>query len=1016
MANEFAPLRIISGYSFLKSGLTIERISASIKSNDYVGAALADFGVLYGLPSFAHELTKLNKKYLIGLSVSLEDEIVLYALNEAGYHSLIKISKLVSEEKLDLDSLKLYLNANIAVVVETNYGAFKSKFEEGLDGHYLHYLAEISKNVKEFYLGIEVTSKEEFNYAQKVREFAKNHSYSTIAFPRIEYQNKDNALILTLVNAIDKDEKIDIKEEKGQSYFRKVDDYKKLYTPREIANTVALLNKSKFDYFQKRGQMIHYPVKDSKEELRKLSLQGLKDKHLDDEKHIQRLNYELDVIISMGYEDYFLIVSDYVNYAKNHDILVGPGRGSAAGSLVSYALNITEVDPLDYDLLFERFLNKARKTMPDIDVDFMDTKREDIVNYMIEKYGNDKVANIVTFQTIQAKQALRDVGRIYDIPTRHIDLLSKSITDKLSLRDAYKKLETFRKLVDSDKYFLDIVSLASKIEGLPRQSGVHAAGVVLNNVPLDDVLPITIDLNNHYTTQYEKDYLEEQGFLKMDFLSLRTLTTIDTCIKMINENHHLNLDFYHLPYKEDPNIFKIISSGNTAGIFQIESSGMKNAIKIIEPNKFEDIVVLLSIFRPGPMDNIKDYKDKSTGKIKVSYINKYIEKVLGPTFGILIYQEQISSIATVMAGFTPEEADLFRRAVSHKEKAVLENAQKDFIAGSIRNGYSEKDAKKMFSDILKFANYGFNKSHAVVYAMTACRMAYLKYYYPLEFYVSLMMTSTGVSDTKFSEYVSELRRRDLKIFAPDINESELTFKVKEGGLLLPINVIKGLFEQNAHKIIDERTLKGPYKDFYDFVMRMKPYNIGESTYLKLIDSGCFDSLYPSRETLRKTLTYALQFAELSYGDNGQMILDETLEGNKKYFESKDDPLENLNAEYELLGIMLSDNPLRYKKDLLNKFNVVNLVDAKETNSTINIAGIISSVKTIKTRKNSETMAFVKLFDEYGEIEVTIFPRLYVDSYRKLTKNQIVLIKGHYDKKNEKESFIADELSLLEENN
>lgn len=1015
MTHEFVPLRIISGYSFLRSGLTMERISSSIKKNDFYGAGLADIGVLYGVPSFIDEMEKIQKKYIIGISISLEDEFVLYALNEEGYHSLIKLSKLISEEKLTLDLLKQNLTG-VAMVIETNYGQFKELFAEGFDSHYLHYLASFSKYVEHFYLGVEVRNKEEFAYAQKVREFAKNHSYDTIAFPRILYQNSDNAIILTIVNAIEKDEKITTKEEKSQSYFMDMEAYKKIYTGIEIANTKKLVDLSQFSFHQKRGEMIHFPVEDSKLELNKRALQGLRDKNIDDEAHQKRLEYELDIITSMGYEDYFLIVSDYVKYAKENDILVGPGRGSAAGSLLSYLLDITEVDPLEYDLQFERFLNKARKTMPDIDVDFMDIKREDVVNYMRNKYGEEKVATIVTFQTIQAKQALRDIGRIYDIPTRYIDMLSKSIVDKVTLREAYKKLETFRKLVDSDKYFLEIVSLASKIEGLPRQSGVHAAGVVLNDKPLEEGLPISIDLDGHYITQYEKDYLEEQGFLKMDFLSLRTLTTIDTCIKLVNQNHKTNLDFYHLPYKDDPNIFSLIASSQTAGIFQLESSGMKNAIKIIEPKSFEDIAVLLAIFRPGPMDNIREYKDKQSGKIKVTYLNKDIERVLAPTYGILIYQEQINQIAQVMAGFSPEKADLFRRAVSHKEKSVLESSQKDFIAGSINNGYSEKEAKKMFADILKFANYGFNKSHAVVYALTACRMAYLKYYYPLEFYVALLMTSSGVNDNKFSEYVSELKKRGLKIFAPDINESSIVFKAKEGGLLLPINAIKGLFETNAHKIIDERTMNGPFKDFYDFITRMNPQNIGESTYLKLIDAGCFDSLYPSRATLRSTLKYAMQFAELSFGSDGQMILDETLEGNKKYFETKDDPLENLSAEYELLGIMLSDNPLRYKTDLLRVNNVVNLVEAKDKYGIISIAGIVSTIKTIKTRKSGETMAFIKLFDEVGEIEVTVFPRLYVDHYRILTKNQILLIKGRYDKKDDKESFIAEEISLLEEVN
>ena len=1012
--NRFAPLRIISGYSFLKSGLTIDKIATSINKGDFYGAGISDLGYLYGLPSFVKEIEKLNKKYALGMSIELDDHYVLYAKNEIGYKNLIALSALYSKDELKLEDLFNHLEG-IILVLETNYGAFKENFLTGFDDKYMHQLAKLDKLSSDFYFGLEITSKDEFNYAQKIREFVNKYPYELIAFPRIKYQKKEDALILNIVEAIDKDEKIDIKSLEGQSYFMSFNDYQKIYTKIELENTCLLIDKCDFSFHQKRGEITHFPTDNATETLRNNVFKGLEIKNINDEKHIERANKELEVISSMGYEDYFLIVADYVNYAKNNDILVGPGRGSAAGSLVSYTLNITEVDPLEYDLSFERFLNKARKTMPDIDIDFMDTKREEMVQYMRNKYGEDKVATIATFQTIKAKQALRDIGRIYNIPTRHIDMLSKSITDKMTLRDAYKGLETFRNLVDSDKYFLEIVSLASKIEGLPRQAGLHAAGIILNNQPLQDVLPVTIDFEGHYTSQFEKDYLEEQGFLKMDFLSLRNLTTIDTCLNLINENKGLKLSFYDLPYK-DEKVFKLIAKGITSGVFQLESSGMKNAIKIMNPTCFEDVVALLALFRPGPMDNIKDYANRKDGKTKPYYLDKRSEKILSPTYGIIIYQEQISQIAQYVAGFSPSDADLFRRAVSHKEKDILLSAQNDFIKGAIKNGYKESDAKKLFLDIAKFANYGFNKSHAVVYAIIACRMGYLKYYYPLEFYTALLATSSSANDAKFNEYVSELKQRELKIFPPDINKSSTTFVVEDNGLLFPLNFIKGINEQVANKIVYERELNGKFKDFFDFVKRTFKQGVSESVLTKLIASGSFDKLYPSRSSLMATIKYALQYAELSYDGEGQLILDDTLEGQKQYFEQIDDPIEKLNQEYESLGIMLSDNPLRYKKDLLNSKNVINLVDAKEKTTNINIAGIISSIKTIKTRKKGETMAFIKIFDEYGEMEITVFPRLFTTTYTLLIKNNIILVNGRYEINEEKQSFIADSISLLEGEN
>ena len=1007
----FVPLRVISGYSFLHSGLTVEKIANSISSSGYIGAGLADFNNLYGLPSFIEALEKAKKKFIVGLSALINGySLVIYCTNEEGYRNLIKVSSLLSKQ-VDVSSYLKNSHSGLIGVLETNYGAFLEKMNS--PSELPKEVFKLSELVDKFYLGLEIKSEGEIPFNNKIRDFAYKYTYETVAFPRILYQKKNDAIILKILEAIDKGEKIEEKEETGLQYFRQVKEYESLYDKEELDLTEQILNLNKFNIHQKRGEIIKYPVNDAVDTLKHEVFNGLKAKGIADQPHIERCKYELDTIIDMGYQDYFLIVSDYVRYAKSHDILVGPGRGSAAGSLVSYALDITEVDPLKYDLQFERFLNKARKSMPDIDVDFMDISTESMVQYMREKYGNEHVGHIATFQTIQAKQALRDIGRIYDIPTRRIDILSKSITDKVTLREAYKTLPAFKSLVDSDKYFLEIVSLASKIEGLPRQQGLHAAGIILNNLPLEDSLPVVIDFEGHYTSQYEKDYLEAQGFLKMDFLSLRNLTIIDYCLKLINKRHNLNLDFYHLNY-EDENIFKLIAKGQTIGVFQLESSGMKNAIKIIEPKEFNDIVTLLSIFRPGPMDNIKNYKDRKTGKIKVSYLSKDLEKILAPTYGVLIYQEQVNAIAQVMAGFSKENADLFRRAISKKDKSVLESSKKDFITGAISKGYKEIDANNMFNQILKFANYGFNKSHAVVYAIIACRMAYLKYYYPLEFYASILTISSGGTDAKFGDYVSELKKRNLKVLLPNINLSKKNFEISEEGLLYPINMIRGVNVDVTNKILEDREINGEYTDFFNFVSRMYANNISELTIIKLINSGALDVFKVNRATLRATLHYAYQLAELSIDKNGQLILDETLSSQKQYFKDEDDPLTNLNLEYEELGIMLSDNPLRYKKDLLLANKVISINEIGEHTGYINIAGIVSSVKIIKSRKNNTSMAFVKLFDEDGEIEVVVFAKIYETSFALLEKNNILLIRGRVDYKDDKTSFIADKITLLEE--
>ena len=1011
--NNFVPLRIISCYSFLQSGLTMEKIKKGVNKNAYFGLGLCDKGVMFGVPEFVKISDELKRPYLIGLECKIdEDTLCLYAINEDGYHNLMKITTAIQKEEFSLEFLK-EKTAGLVAIIETYGGKFKELFVNG-DESFAKYLFAISNLFKDgFYLGLEVTKREDVSYANKIRKFANGHRYDCIAFPRILYEKKDDAIVLKIVDAIANEEKLSEKKLEGQQYFMSIDDYKKIYRSIEIENTKKILESSTFDFHQKRGELLHYPVNDSAVTLKESCFKALTKLGLDDkEEYVKRLEYELETIISLGYADYFLIVQDYVSYAKNNGILVGPGRGSAAGSLVSYLLNITEIDPLKYGLQFERFLNPFRKTMPDIDVDFMDIRRDEVVEYVRNKYGNEKVANIVAFQTIQAKQSLRDIGRVYDFKTSHIDLLSKRISKpNISLREAYKTLPEFKELVDSDPYFLEIVSLASKIEGLIRQNGLHAAGIILNNSPLENALPIINDFSEHYISQYEMTCLEEQGFLKMDFLGLRNLTTITYCVDLIKKNHpEININPKDIPY-DDEDIFPFISTGQTTGIFQIETTVMKRGIKILKPSCFEDIVALLAINRPGPMEFLPTYAKRKEGKEPVIYDDPCLEPILKETYGIIVYQEQVNMIARVMAGFSMGQADLFRRAISKKDNEKMLENEKAFIEGAVNNGHDEKVAHKVFDLIKKFANYGFNKSHSVVYSVIACQMAYLKLHYPLEFYAAILETSSSANDSKFNEYVSEMRKRNIAIVSPNINKSTKEFSIHNDALLFPLNAIHGVNELFANNIIEERN-KGEFKDYFDFVARMLKYRLSETQLNALIDAGCFDIFNSSRASFRASVKSAFQYAELTKKDDGQLDIGVNDFIKPYLIEDHDDPLENLDKEYEALGIMLSNSPLHYKADILRSKNIVSISDAKE-NRTAKIAGLIRGIKTISTKKGG-TMAFVKLADETDEIELTIFSDLYVSKIALLEKNKLIIAEIKRQRRNESIDFVADTIAPLEE--
>ena len=1011
----FAPLQIISGYSFLKSGLTLENIVKAVKKFDYFGAGICDINVMHGLAKFARYMSNenINKPYLCGITLKIKGfDFCLYCLSESGYQTLCQITSFIDEEDKICQFLSINQNGLLGIL-STSDDSIKEKFLN-VDNDLIYDIKFLSNLVQIFYIGIDASYQKDMQINEKIRQFADKYTYLCVAFPKILYFKKDDAIVLKIVHAIDQDEIISEKNLQGNNAFLSNEEYEKQYLKQEIDAINNIFRQNKFVMNIKRGEMLSFNAQNTIEKLKNDTFARLKELNLDnDERYVNRLNYELDVIIKMGFSDYFLIVSDYVRFAESVGILVGPGRGSAAGSLVSYLLKITKIDPLKYDLLFERFLNPSRKKMPDIDIDFMDTRRDEVINYLKEKYGKNKVSNIITFSTILAKQSLRDIGRIYNFKIHDIDLLSSRLLNpKLSLRNSYKTSKVFKEIVDSDPYYLNIVSLASKIENLPRQSGMHAAGIILNNTPIEYSLPIIKDFQNSYITQYEMDDLQEQGFLKMDLLGLKNLTIISECVDLINDVYkEAKLDKFNIPF-DDEKVFQLIQENKTMGIFQLESSGMKNAIKILKPSCFNDVVALLALFRPGPMDSIPTYARRKQGLEKINYISDDLKDILKETYGIIVYQEQIILIAQKMANFSLAKADIFRNAISKKNYNDIKQMQNDFINGALNNGYSNKVANDVFDHILKFASYGFNKSHSVAYSMIACQMAYLKAYYPLCFYQTILKFSNTTNDPKFLDYVDEMSSIGIHLAKPDINLSTDNFLINQNNLLFPLSLIKGINKETIKGILDNRLKNGLYKDFLDFMLRTLQYKISETQYLKLIDSGALDCLNPSRATLKQAISSYMQYALVINNDKGQMSLDIDMLPPPILGKVNDDPIENLENEYDVLGIMLSNNPLKFKKDLLTKENVISISEAIKKDRA-KVCGIIKSIKIIQTKKQ-QPMAFIKIFDETKEMELTAFSDTYQDNISLIKKNNIVVFEIYKNTYHNNTTYIIKTMKLLEE--
>ena len=738
-----------------------------------------------------------------------------------------------------------------------------------------------------------------------------------------------------------------------------------------------------------------------------------------DEKLKERVSYELNTIKTMGFVDYFLIVWDFIHYAKEHDIMVGPGRGSAAGSIVSYCLDITTLDPIRYNLLFERFLNPNRVTMPDIDVDFCFERRQEVIDYVVRKYGKERVVQIVTFGTMAARGVIRDVGRVLDLPYAICDSVAKMIPNELGITidKALKMNPELKKLYDGDDSIHNLIDMARRLEGLPRHTSMHAAGVVISPKAVDEFVPLSRGADDVITTQYTMTTLEELGLLKMDFLGLRTLTVIQNAVKLINADGRHHVDMHEIDYN-DKAVFDMIGTGKTDGIFQLESSGMKSFMKELKPHNLEDIIAGISLYRPGPMDFIPRYIKGKNEPASITYECPQLEEILEPTYGCIVYQEQVMQIVMKLAGYDLGRSDLVRRAMSKKKADVMAKERQYFVYGNdelgvpgcIANGIDEATANRIFDEMTDFAKYAFNKSHAAAYTIVSYQTAWLKYYYPVEFMAALM-TSVIDNSVKVAEYIMTCRQMGIKILPPDINHGVSSFSVDNGRILYGLSAVKSIGRPVVEAIEQERALAGPFTSLKNFIERMSGKEVNKRSIENFIKAGAFDSFGATRR--QQMMVYAQIMDQVAQDRkkniSGQMTLFDFMdEEEKQAFEirypnvGEYDKGTLLSFEKEVLGVYISGHPLddvaeSWRRNVTavtsdfyvnEEIGMPNVVDQ----SLVVIGGMVTG-KTVKSTKNNKMMAFIQLEDLLGTVEVIIFPNDYEKYQAELTEEAKLYIKG-----------------------
>ncbi|NLE92035.1 MAG: DNA polymerase III subunit alpha [Elusimicrobia bacterium] len=1060
--SEFIHLHLHTQYSLLDGACRIDELLQTASHYKMDSLAITDHGNMFGAIEFYLAAQKAGIKPIIGCEVYVaprgrldrtseesSNHLILLAKDETGYHNLMKLVSIGYLEgfyyrpRVDKEALSAHSQGLIALTAcikgEVPSLIREKRFNDALKS------ADDLRSIfgrDNFYLELQENSiPDQRAVNEGLVRVSSELGIPLVATNDVHYLKKEHARSHEIMLCIQTQSTIEDKNrfrfQSDEFYFKSPEEMRGAFAeiPEAIANTREIAGRCNLELDFKGHHLPKYEVpggKSKEEYLGELCAGGLKKRFGESctAEIKERLDYELKMIAQMGFTGYFLIVCDFINYARSRDIAVGPGRGSAAGSLVGYLLGITDVNPLQYGLLFERFLNPARVSMPDIDIDFCFERRQEVIDYVTRKYGRSNVAQIITFGTMQARGVVRDVGRVMGMSYADVDRIAKLIPSdpNITLKDALQNEPELKGLYKSDPSFTELMDVALNLEGLNRHASIHAAGVVIGDKPLDNYAPLFKTQDEQITTGYSMSSLEKIGLLKMDFLGLRTLTVIEMALKNILERQGITIDIDNIPL-DDPATYKLFSSAQTVGIFQVESSGMRDLLRKLEPERFEDIIALLALYRPGPIGSgmLEDFIKRKHKLVPIKYDHKLLEGILRETYGIIVYQEQIMQIASALAGFSLSQADLLRRAMSKKNPEVMEQQRSAFLQGAAKNSISSAVAGRIFDFIEYFSGYGFNKSHSTAYALISYRTAYLKANYPVEFMTALLTSERDNTD-KIVEYINESVRMGIGILPPDVNESDAFFTVAgEKSIRFGLLAVKNVGAAAVESIIAARKSGGRFESLYDLCRRIDLRAVNKKVLESLIKCGALDSISPVRAAMVMGLEQILDTVariqkqqnsgQLSFFDDGGSLEASLGGGSVKLPEVKEWPEPQILAfEKEMLGFYVSGHPLARYAGQLSRFastttgKLKNHADGEE----VKIAGLLAKIKQTVTRAKQEKMAILKLEDLEGFIEGLVFPQTFQKVSRYLLSGAVVIVKGRLNLKEEPPKIVVNDVIPVEE--
>ncbi|MCL4474862.1 MAG: DNA polymerase III subunit alpha [Nitrospirae bacterium] len=1045
--SDYVPLHLHTEYSLLDGSIKIDELVELASQYRMPAVAMTDHGNLFGAIEFYKKVTKAGIKPIIGCEVYVAPgsrfekkgegapetsfHLILLARDNHGYRNLVSlVSKAYTEgfyykPRIDKDLLAQYSGGLIGLSAclkgEVPYYVSRDMMEKARQS------ALEFKNIlgpENFYIevqdnGIEVQEKAN----RKLVELADELHIGIVATNDCHYLRKEDARAHDILLCIQTGKTVSdanrMRFETNEFYLKSAEEMRRAFAaiPAAVLATRQIAERCNVEFKLGESLLPMYKVENGTPEayLKKLALEGLRERFGDNSPEVykNRLRTELDIINRMNYASYFLIVWDFIHYARKNSIPVGPGRGSAAGSLVAYCLGITEIDPIKYNLLFERFLNPERISMPDIDVDFCKDRRGEVISYVSKEYGDDRVAQIITFGTMAAKAAIRDVGRSLDIPYAEVDRIAKLVPNTLNITiDEALKLEPqLKEIYDKSSKVKEILDIAKRLEGLCRHASTHAAGVVVSPEPLTEYAPLYKNpADGTITTQFDMGSVEAIGLLKFDFLGLKTLTVIEKTIGYIRSNGS-EFSLQAIPL-DDAETYRLLSSGHTTGVFQLESAGMRDILVRMQPNRFEDLIALVALYRPGPMAWIDDFIKAKKGEAKISYELTQLKEILDETYGIILYQEQVMMIANKIANFSMGQADILRRAMGKKKAEEMEKQKEDFVKGAVANGIPEKKARRLFEKMEPFARYGFNKSHSAAYAYIAYQTAYLKTHFPVEFMAATLSSDTDNTD-KIVKSIAECRKMSIDILPPDINQSGKEFKVTGKAIRFGLEAVKGVGLVETESILEVREQDGLFASMEDFLRRVDGRKVNKKVVESLIKAGAFDSFGMLRARALAMFNNAAN-GDASMGSlfDQQNIFVEGVGGEEKEW----DEMTLLRYEKDALGFYITGHPLSRYREALSAMKIKGMSELEDSadKEEVQVAGVVSALKKIKTKGKSESMAYLTLEDEEGSAEAIVFPDLYKTMADVLVKESLVAVKGTVDKTEKGIKIVSREVTKLEE--